>query len=154
MLSSVLIIENDADARRLLMEAFAKQGGFKVSTADTLHMAQALVAAFVVNFDLLILNATLPDGDGHEFCADLRRQGLLLPIILTGGRSHEHDAVRAFDAGADDYVAASCSTAELLARVGVQFRHIRPQNEKHALMVSAWRLATELQSERETCVLH
>lgn len=65
---------------------------------------------------------TLPDGDGRDFCAELRRQGVRMPIIILTGSDNEADVVRGLDAGANDYVAKPFRIAELLARLRAQLR--------------------------------
>lgn len=73
-------------------------------------------------FDAIILDVSLPDGDGRDFCADLRRKGKRIPIIILTGSDDETDVVRGLDAGANDYVAKPFRIAELLARLRAQMR--------------------------------
>ena len=64
----------------------------------------------------------LPDGDGRDFCAALRKRGLRMPIIMLTGSDDEADVVRGLDSGANDYVAKPFRIAELLARLRAQMR--------------------------------
>jgi len=73
-------------------------------------------------FDAVILDVTLPDGDGRDLCAKLRRGGLKVPIIMLTGSDQESDVVRGLDSGANDYIAKPFRLAELLARLRAQLR--------------------------------
>jgi DNA-binding response OmpR family regulator len=123
----ILLLEDDADVRGLLAEALSDTGAFAVHAVATIGEAQALVAARGNGFAAAVLDVTLPDGNGREFCADLRRQGFHWPVILLSGLASEDDAVRGLEAGADDYLAKPFSIAELLARVAAKLRHTAPR---------------------------
>ena len=123
----ILLLENNADVRDLLVEALSDDGAFAVHAAATIGEAQALVAERGASFAAAVLDLSLPDGDGSQFCAELRRQGFRWPVILLSGLSSEDDVVRGLDAGADDYLAKPFSIAELLARVAAKLRHATPR---------------------------
>jgi len=122
----ILLLEDNADVRDLLVEALSDNGAFAVHAAETITEAQALVAEHGDIFAAAVLDVSLPDGDGRHFCADLRRQGFHLPVILLSGLSSEDDIVRGLEAGADDYLVKPFSIAELLARVAAKLRHAAP----------------------------
>src|SRR3712207_6068965 len=73
-------------------------------------------------YDAVLLDIGLPDGDGRELCARLRKQGLKIPVIMLTGADAEQDMVRGLDAGANDYIAKPFRLGELLARVRAQLR--------------------------------
>ena len=73
-------------------------------------------------YDAVLLDIGLPDGDGRELCARLRKQGLKIPVIMLTGADAEQDVVRGLDAGANDYIAKPFRLNELLARVRAQLR--------------------------------
>ena len=70
----------------------------------------------------ILLDIGLPDGDGRELCAKLRRDGKKMPVIMLTGQDAETDVVRGLDAGANDYIAKPFRLNELLARVRAQLR--------------------------------
>ena len=70
----------------------------------------------------MILDIGLPDGDGRDYCARLRRQGHSMPIIMLTGAIEETDVVRGLDSGAGDYIAKPFRASELLARLRAQLR--------------------------------
>ncbi len=129
----ILLLEDDADVRGLLAEALADSGAFAVHAAATITEAQALVAEHGASFAAAVLDVSLPDGDGRQFCAKLRRQGFHWPVILLSGLGSEDDIVRGLEAGADDHLAKPFSIAELLARIAAKLRHAAP----HAMPVPA-----------------
>lgn len=118
----ILLVDDDDSLRAMLVEQLAVDGEFVAIEATTLATAEKLLAAPDARFDALILDVTLPDGDGRDLCARLRRQGLKLPIIMLTGADDETDVVRGLDSGANDYIAKPFRLAELLARLRAQMR--------------------------------
>ena len=129
MRPTVLVIEDDNDVRQLLVEVLTDEGGFTVHAADSIGGAQTVMTGYAEDFSLVVLDVGLPDGDGRDFCASLRRQGFRSPVILLTGLAHEDDVVRGLGAGADDYLAKPFSIRELLARVTAQLRHVSPEHD-------------------------
>ncbi|AQS87361.1 two component response regulator [Neoasaia chiangmaiensis NBRC 101099] len=118
----VLIIDDDDTLRQLLVEQLQIEGEFEPIQAVSVADAKAKLAATGSRVDAILLDVTLPDGDGRDFCAELRRQGVRMPIIILTGSDDEADVVRGLDAGANDYVAKPFRIAELLARLRAQLR--------------------------------
>ena len=118
----ILIIDDDATLRETLVEQLELDGEFSAAEAGTISEAETMVTARDSRFDALILDVTLPDGDGRDLCASLRRAGLRMPIIMLTGSDDESDVVRGLDAGANDYIAKPFRLAELLARLRAQVR--------------------------------
>ena len=75
-----------------------------------------------MRYDAILLDVGLPDADGRDFCAQLRRDGNNTPIIMLTGADAESDVVRGLDAGANDYIAKPFRLPELLARLRAQLR--------------------------------
>lgn len=118
----VLIVEDDAALAATLTDQLALDAEFEPSVVGRLSEAEALLATPGVHFDLVLLDLTLPDGDGREFCIRARRGGFRMPIIMLTGSDSEADIVSGLDAGANDYIAKPFRLAELLARIRVQLR--------------------------------
>ena len=118
----ILLVEDDAALRATLAEQIALAGEFHVTEARTLAEAEAALGAEGARFDAVVLDIGLPDGDGRELCAKLRRDGKRMPVIMLTGADAEQDVVRGLDAGANDYVAKPFRLRELLARVRAQLR--------------------------------
>ena len=118
----ILIIEDDAALRATLAEQIAMEGSFIAVGAESAREATTKLAETDVRYDAILLDVGLPDADGRDFCAKLRREGNTTPIIMLTGADAELDVVRGFDAGANDYIAKPFRLPELLARVRAQLR--------------------------------
>ena len=121
---SILIVEDDVEICEMMVEALTKEERYKTQVAGSIGQAQVFMSEYGESFDVLLLDVGLPDGDGREFCASLRRQGFDRPILMLTGLSHEDDVVSGLESGADDYLVKPFGIAELLARVAGQLRHI------------------------------
>jgi DNA-binding response OmpR family regulator len=118
----ILIVDDDAALRTMLAEQLAVDGEFTATGAETASEAEAKINARESRFDAVILDVGLPDGDGRDLCARLRRNGIKVPIIMLTGSDEEADVVRGLDSGANDYIAKPFRLAELLARLRAQLR--------------------------------
>ena len=77
----ILIVDDDEALRATLVEQLEVDGEFQPQQAGLLADAARLVGTNGARFDGLILDVGLPDGDGRDFCAALRKRGLRMPII-------------------------------------------------------------------------
>lgn len=118
----ILVVDDDLSLREILAEQLGVAGEFRAVEAASVAEAQQLLDAKNTRFDAIILDVGLPDGDGRDFCASLRRQGIKVPIVMLTGSDEESDIVRGLDSGANDYIAKPFRLAELLARVRAQLR--------------------------------
>ncbi len=118
----ILIVEDEHALRQTLAEQFSEEGGYQPFEAATLKEAAQFLGAADARFDSIILDIKMPDGDGREFCAEMRRQGHRMPIIMLTGSTDEEDIVSGLNSGANDYISKPFRTSELLARVQAQLR--------------------------------
>ena len=118
----ILIVEDDAALRATMAEQLLSGGDFSTDEADSAAAAEALLARPGTRYDAILLDVGLPDADGRDFCAKLRRNGRSMPVIMVTGADAEQDVVRGLDAGANDYLAKPFRLSELLARVRAQLR--------------------------------
>jgi two-component system, OmpR family, response regulator MprA len=72
--------------------------------------------------DALVLDVLMPEVDGLEVCARLRREGSRLPVLMLTARAEVENRVEGLDAGADDYVTKPFALEELLARLRALLR--------------------------------
>lgn len=120
----VLIVDDDADIRRLVEHSLS-QAGFEVLTAETGR--EGLALAFEKQPSVVVLDLMLPDLDGNEVCRKLREQSLrYVPILMLSARGEEIDRVLGFELGADDYVTKPFSLRELVLRVRSLLRRSEP----------------------------
>lgn len=115
----VLIIEDEARLARLLADAMMK-AGFAADTCVRLADAAALVAT--EDFDAIVADRMLPDGDALDLIAGLRREGRDTPILVLTARDAVEDRVAGLDSGADDYLIKPFAMTELVARVRALLR--------------------------------
>jgi len=109
----LLLIEDDERIRKELLDAL-RAAGFDVDVSvRASHARRALER----DYDLVLLDLGLPDGDGLDLCRDLRALGRSVPVIILTARDAPDQRVRGLDVGADDYVVKPFHLQELLARV-------------------------------------
>ena len=118
----ILIVEDDAALRATLAEQIAMEGDFTADEAESATEAAAKLADADARYDAILLDIGLPDGDGRDFCAKLRRDGKKMPVVMLTGADAEQDVVRGLDAGANDYIPKPFRLNELLARLRAQLR--------------------------------
>jgi DNA-binding response OmpR family regulator len=118
----ILVVDDDNALRSALIEQLIQDGEFDPTEAQNLAEAEACIAKDHSRFDAMLLDVSLPDGDGRDFCKKLRKQGIKVPIIMLTGSAEENDIVRGLDSGANDYLAKPFRLNELLARLRAQLR--------------------------------
>jgi two-component system phosphate regulon response regulator PhoB len=118
---TILVVEDEAPLLTLLRYNLEKQG-FRVEEAA--DGQEALLRVAETRPDLILLDWMLPALSGLEVCRQIRRRPATrdLPIIMVTARTEDHDAVRALDTGADDYIAKPFAMEALLARIRALLR--------------------------------
>jgi DNA-binding response OmpR family regulator len=118
----ILIVDSDQAVADLTGRVLERHG-FDVVAA---HDGVEAVTRWANNApDLVLLEVNLPDRSGFEVCADIRRQSST-PVIMLTTRQDEEDILRAFEAGADDYVTKPFSPFQLLARISILLNRASP----------------------------
>lgn len=115
-MSTVLIVDDDPDVRRLV-EMKLELEGLDVLTAATGQEALSVLDGEKV--DLVVLDLMMPVMDGLETCRRIRQDSRFveLPVLMLTARAHYTDVEKGFEAGATDYVVKPFSPRELLGRV-------------------------------------
>ncbi|MEO0939311.1 MAG: response regulator transcription factor [Pseudomonadota bacterium] len=122
MSQSILIIEDDAEIRAVLLIAL-RQAGLAVEEAG--DGAEGLAKARTGRFDLIVLDIGLPEMDGLQLCRALREdQGT--PVLFLTARDDEVDRILGLELGGDDYVTKPFSPRELTARIRAILRRGAP----------------------------
>lgn len=129
-MTRVLVVDDEPQILRALRINLSARGYDVVTAADG---AGALQAAAEESPELVVLDLGLPDRDGVDVIADLRRLSSV-PILVLSGRSDSADKVDALDAGADDYVTKPFGMDELLARLRAMQRRAGPSAEEEPLV--------------------
>ncbi|HEY4457682.1 MAG TPA: response regulator transcription factor [Pseudonocardiaceae bacterium] len=110
----LLVVEDEDYMAKLLGRGFTEEG-YGVAVVGT--GSAALHSAATMEYDAAVLDVMLPDMDGFDVCARLRRTGWQVPVVMLTARDSVSDRIRGLDAGADDYLCKPFSFAELCARV-------------------------------------
>ncbi|MBE0464630.1 MAG: response regulator transcription factor [Halomonadaceae bacterium] len=121
----VLVIDDEPQIRHFLRISLSSQG-FEVAEASTGQQGLALLNAQPTAFALVLLDLGLPDMDGQQVLATLRKRSAI-PVIVVSVRGHEAEKVHALDNGANDYVTKPFGIQELLARIRALLRRQVPQ---------------------------
>ncbi|MBL8984245.1 MAG: response regulator transcription factor [Gemmatimonadetes bacterium] len=110
----VLLVEDDAHLSNIVERALRSRG-HAVDTMTT--VAEATKAGISNEYNVIVLDRQLPDGDGVEVCRALRAQQQSVPILMLTVRDSLSDRVEGLDAGADDYLGKPFELEEFFARV-------------------------------------
>ena len=117
----ILFVEDEESISAPFAKALEREG-FEPVVAGT--AAEALELAERIEPDLVLLDLTLPDGDGRDICRALRRDSDV-PIVMLTARGSELDRVVGLEMGADDYVVKPFSGAEVISRIRAVLRRSR-----------------------------
>jgi pilus assembly protein CpaE len=116
MSEKILIVDDDVETLRLVGLMLQRQG-YKILAAN--NGAQGISMARAETPDLIILDVMMPDMDGYQVTAELRKDPQLAdtPILMFTAKSQVDDKVAGYDAGVDDYLTKPVHPAELIAHL-------------------------------------
>lgn len=121
-----MLVEDDEGLNRGICFAL-KKDGYQVLSSSSIQNASRLMKENIV--DLVLLDLNLPDGDGLDFCNEIR-QTSQIPIIILSARDLETDEIIGFEMGADDYIVKPFSLSVLKVRISAMLRRsIRIEND-------------------------
>lgn len=115
---TILLVEDDF-ALAMGTEYALQAEGYKVIHAGNLESARTALSN---QPDLILLDVMLPDGNGYDFCKEVRSADLQLPIIFLTAVGEEANIVQGLELGADDYVTKPYRVKELLSRIAANIR--------------------------------
>jgi two-component system alkaline phosphatase synthesis response regulator PhoP len=117
-----ILLVDDEDALRMTIGDRLRSAGYDVDYAA--DGASGLQKATDLPFDLIILDLMLPGRDGFSVCEEIRKAGLIAPILMLTARGQVEDKVKGLRTGADDYVTKPFHMVELVARVEALLRRV------------------------------
>jgi DNA-binding response OmpR family regulator len=115
----ILIVEDEPNLASVVKRGLEGQG-YQAPVAETGEDAILMVRTEL--YDLVLLDIALPDTDGHDVLASIRRLRPNLPVIMVTARDDIASKINALDGGADDYITKPFNFDELLARIRAQTR--------------------------------
>lgn len=142
---TLLAIDDDQDIRTVLRANLGLHG-FEVITAA--NLAEARDILLTSSPALIILDLTLPDGDGLDFCTEFKSTQPQIPIIMLTARDKLQDKIVGLETGADDYVVKPFETCELLARIRARLRQSQPVDNPRT--ISAGDLTVDISNHQVT----
>jgi DNA-binding response OmpR family regulator len=110
----ILLVEDEAKVASFVKNGL-EQARHSVEVAT--NISDGSFMASVNDYDVMIFDCLLPDGDGRQLCRELRAEGSTTPILLLTAKTATEDKVIGLDSGADDYLTKPFAFGELLARV-------------------------------------
>lgn len=120
-MNNILLVEDDLSLIDGLVFSLNKNG-LQVDVVRTVKAALAQLST--TQYDLLILDLTLPDGTGFEICRHVRLTSTV-PIIFLTASDEEVNIVMALDMGGDDYITKPFKLNELISRINALFRRVK-----------------------------
>lgn len=119
MKEKIFLLEDDAFLRDGLCELLSKED-YSVTSASSVKEAERIIKE--KDFNLIILDVLLPDGNGFDLCGRIRALGISTPILFLTACDDEIQIVRGLDSGADDYVTKPFKLLEFMSRVRALLR--------------------------------
>ena len=132
----ILIVEDERRLSNIIKKGFIEDG-FAIDQAFDGEEGQYLAES--EEYDLIVLDLSLPKIDGIEVCRQLRKKSIKIPILMLTARSSTEDKVKGLDSGADDYITKPFSFVEFRSRVHALIRRSH-QNPSPVLKIDGLEL--------------
>ncbi|SDR77636.1 DNA-binding response regulator, OmpR family, contains REC and winged-helix (wHTH) domain [Gillisia sp. Hel1_33_143] len=115
----ILIIEDEQEMRENMQNSLERED-FVVETADGYHDALSKIGVY--EYDCILLDISLPDGNGLEILKELKNKEISDNVIIVSAKDSLDDKIKGLDLGADDYLPKPFHIAELHARINAVLR--------------------------------
>lgn len=146
-MNRILLVEDSKEIYQMVVQSAAQVA--ELTWAKSVQDAKDEIAK--QNFDLILLDVELPDGNGIEFCSSIQATHSHIAIFFLTGHSTLSEKVLGFSAGADDYITKPFSPLELRARLEARFR----KNKQQAIQSDGykWKELQISKSRQEVLIL-
>ncbi len=144
-MSRILLLEDDVSLIDGLSYTL-KKNGFDIDIARTIESANAYLTQN--QYDLLLLDVTLPDGTGFEICERMRGNSNNVPIIFLTASDEEVNVIRGLDSGADDYITKPFKIGELLSRIHALLRRANLVEQDNKNYITSGNITIDLLGSR------
>lgn len=145
-MEKILLLEDDMSLIDGLKYSL-KKNGFDVATFYTVNSVMKCINS-INNYDLLILDVTLPDGTGFEVCERVRKQNNQIPIIFLTASDEEINVIRGLDCGGDDYITKPFKIGELCSRIRALLRRAGISKHHNTTCISCGNIEIDLLGSR------
>lgn len=115
----ILVVEDDMQIADMLSQALTRRQ-YTVDVAQDGEVAWDWIAAF--DYDLVLLDVTLPKMNGLVFCQKLRERNSMVPVLMLTARDTLDDRILGLDSGADAYMVKPFDLEELMAQIRALLR--------------------------------
>lgn len=129
-MKQILIVEDDTLLNKTLTYNLASEG-YEISSAGT--YAAAVLLLQKGEFDLVLLDINLPDGNGLDLCGEIRGRGQTSYIIFLTANDQESDMLKGYEAGGADYITKPFSIAVLCKKISAVFAGMELRGTRHDL---------------------
>lgn len=126
IMKKILLIEDNETIIKGL-EYTLEQEGYNVETAENIIKAKTKIKK--EQYNIYLLDISLPDGEGYEICKIIKEKGNF-PVIFLTAKDEETDIVQGLDMGADDYITKPFRTRELISRIKSVLRRYENTTKK------------------------
>ena len=141
----ILLLEDDVSLIDGLVYSL-ERNGFSLDVVRTVKDAENYLSKH--EYDLLLLDVTLPDGTGFEVCEQVRKIGNEVPIIFLAAADEEINVIRGLDSGGDDYITKPFKLGELCSRINALLRRAGMKTKKDTSVLHAGDITIDLLSSR------
>ena len=122
----IVVVEDEEDILELIEYNLSKEGFDMIGLLSTKTLKQVLEEEKV---DLMIMDRNLPGAEGSEFVAELREEGINVPVIYLSAKDSDRDIEEGFLRGGDDYMTKPFNMKELVLRIKAMLRRTGNKNE-------------------------
>lgn len=122
-MTKILLVEDDGQIASYLGELLRAEG-FDTQIAGS--KKEASECLLIQAFDLVLLDVSLPDGNGFSICAEIKKE-YEIPVIFLTASGDEYSVVAGLDMGADDYIAKPFRPRELISRIRSVLRRCKKE---------------------------
>ena len=122
-MTKILLVEDDGQIASYLGELLRAEGFDTQIAGSKKEAGECLLAQ---DFDLVLLDVSLPDGNGFSICAEVKRE-YEIPVVFLTASGDEYSVVAGLDMGADDYIAKPFRPRELISRIRSVLRRCKKE---------------------------
>ena len=122
-MTKILLVEDDGQIASYLGELLRAEGFDTQIAGSKKEASECLLAQ---DFDLVLLDVSLPDGNGFSICAEVKRE-YEIPVVFLTASGDEYSVVAGLDMGADDYIAKPFRPRELISRIRSVLRRCKKE---------------------------